>query len=182
MLALALTMWTSAGAAELFGKVVAVADGDTLTVLDAVERLHKVRLSAIDAPERRQPYGERAKQHLLRLARGQSVLVRWHKRDRYGRIVGRVLLSECAGARCSFAKDVALEQLKAGLAWHFTRYASEQPAEERMRYAGTERDARARRDGLWAQAEPVPPWLFRRPLGATPSRTGYGVAVPGTPG
>ena len=182
VLALALTMWTSAGAAELYGKVVAVADGDTLTVLDAAERLHKVRLSAIDAQERRQPYGERAKQHLLRLAHGRSVLVRWHKRDRYGRIVGRVLLSDCASARCSFAKDAALEQLRAGLAWHFTRYASEQPGDERLQYAGTEREARARREGLWAQAEPVPPWLFRRPLGATSSQTGYGVAIPGAPG
>lgn len=160
--ALALTLSTGASAAHLYGRVVAVADGDTLTVLDGAERPHKVRLSAIDAPERRQPYGERAKQHLVRLAHGKSVLVDWQKRDRYGRIVGRVLLRECAYVDCSYAQDVALEQLRAGLAWHFLRYASEQPLHERMQYAGVERDARARREGLWQQPEPVPPWLFRK--------------------
>jgi endonuclease YncB( thermonuclease family) len=160
--ALALTLSIGAGAAHLYGTVVAIADGDTLTVLDVAQRQHKVRLSAIDAPERRQAYGERAKQHLVRLAHGRSVLVDWHKRDRYGRIVGRVLLRQCAHVDCSYAQDVALEQLRAGFAWHFVRYASEQPLYERQQYAGMEREARARREGLWQQPEPVPPWLFRK--------------------
>ena len=182
VLALALTLSPGAGAAQFYGKVVAVADGDTLTILDTAQRRHRVRLSAIDAPERRQSYGERAKQHLVRLAHGRSVLVDWQKRDRYGRIVGRVLLPECALAHCSYARDVALEQLRAGLAWHYTRYASEQPPGERLRYAGTEREARARREGLWAEIDPLPPWLFRRPAGAVSSRGGHGVAIPGRPG
>jgi endonuclease YncB( thermonuclease family) len=156
VLALAFTVWTSAGAADLHGRVV------TLTVLDAGRARHKVRLAAIDAPERRQPYGERAKQHLVRLAHGKSVRVEWAKRDRYGRIVGRVLLVECPRAHCSGVQDVGLEQLRMGLAWHFTRYAPEQPADERLLYAGTEREARARREGLWAQDTPVPPWHFRK--------------------
>ena len=168
--ALALTLSSGAGAAHLYGRVVAVADGDTLTVLDGAERPHKVRLSAIDAPERRQAYGESAKQHLVRLARGKSVLVDWHKRDRYGRIVGRVLLRDCASVDCGYAQDVALEQLRAGLAWHFPRYASEQPLHQRVQYAGVERDARARREGLWQQPEPVPPWLFRKTATDSESR------------
>src|SRR3954470_18614978 len=132
MLALALS--TAAGATQLYGTVVAVADGDTLTVLDTEQHPHKVRLSAIDAPERRQAYGERAKQHLVRLAHGRSVLVDWRKHDRYGRIVGRVLLRECIEAACGYTRDVALEQLNAGLAWHFKRYAAEQPLDERWEY------------------------------------------------
>lgn len=160
--ALALTLATGANAAELYGTVVAVADGDTLTVLDAAQHPHKVRLSAIDAPERRQPYGERAKQHLVRLAQGRNVLIDWAKRDRYGRLVGRVLVRECAETRCAYTRDVALEQLSAGLAWHFKRYAGEQPLEESAHYARTEEHARARREGLWREAEPVPPWRFRQ--------------------
>lgn len=165
VLALALTVSTGAGAAQFYGMVVAVVDGDTLTVLDATQHRQRVRLSAIDAPERRQPYGERAKQHLMRLAHGKSVLVDWRKRDRYGRIVGRVLLPDCAHAHCGYARDAALEQLQAGLAWHYTRYASEQPPGERSTYAGTEREARARRAGLWEEPHPVPPWLYRKPPG-----------------
>jgi endonuclease YncB( thermonuclease family) len=160
--ALALTLSTGAGAAHLYGNVVAVADGDTLTVTDAAQHSHKIRLSAIDAPERRQPYGERARQHLVRLAHGKSVLVDWHKRERYGRIVGRVLLRDCAPAGCAYATDLAVEQLRVGLAWHFLRYASEQPLAERLHYAAVEREARARLEGLWQEREPVPPWLFRK--------------------
>ena len=160
--AAALALSAAAGAAQLYGTVVAVADGDTLTVLDAAQHQHKVRLSAIDAPERRQPYGERAKQHLVGLAHGKNVLVDWVKRDRYGRIVGRVLLRECVRLQCGYTRDAALEQLDAGLAWHFTRYAQEQRPGERHEYARIEREARDRREGLWQEAEPVPPWRFRQ--------------------
>jgi endonuclease YncB( thermonuclease family) len=123
-----------------------------------------VRLSGIDAPERRQAYGERAKRHLADLAYGKSAVVEWSRRDRYGRIVGRVLLRQCGGAECSYATDVGLEQLKAGLAWHYKQYAKEQPVGERVRYAWFEQQARAKREGLWKEPEPVPPWQYRKPL------------------
>ena len=84
-------MSTTASPAQLFGKVVGVADGDTVTVLEESDQQHKVRLAGIDAPERRQAYGDRAKQHLSALVYGRAVVVVWDKRDRYGRIVGRVL-------------------------------------------------------------------------------------------
>lgn len=139
-------------------------DGDTLTLLDSERRQHKVRLSGIDAPERRQAYGERAKQHLAGLAHGKSVMVVWRTRDRYGRILGRVLLPRCTASDCRYTTDAGLEQLKAGLAWHYVRYAKQQPYEERVRYAWSEQQARAKREGLWKEAEPVPPWRFRKPL------------------
>ena len=142
--------------------VVAVADGDTLTVLDPAGTQHKVRLSGIDAPERRQPYGQRSKQHLADLAHGRGVRVEWDKRDRYGRLVGRVLLPECPRPECPYTRDAGLEQLRAGLAWHYTEYAKEQPFAERWRYARVEREARARREGLWHEAAPTPPWDYRR--------------------
>ena len=90
---LLLAVSVTASAAELFGTVVAVADGDTVTLLDASNLQHKVRLSGIDAPERRQAYGERARQNLAANVHHKTVLVVWKKEDRYGRIVGRVLLA-----------------------------------------------------------------------------------------
>ena len=73
-----------------------------------------------------------------------------------------MLVRECVEAACAYTRDVALEQLNAGLAWHFKRYAAEQPLDERREYMRTEEDARHRREGLWQQAEPVPPWRFRK--------------------
>ena len=157
---LLLALCNGAGAADLFGKVVGVADGDTITILDESHRQHRIRLSGIDAPERRQAYGDRAKQHLAALVADKAVHVSWDKRDRYGRIVGRVLLSVCERARCRY-DDAGLEQIRAGLAWHYRRYARDQPPAERVEYAAVEQQARDRREGLWREPDPVPPWAFR---------------------
>ena len=80
----------SAFSAVLEAKVVHIADGDTLTVVTDGQNQVKVRLAGIDAPERAQPFGERSKQSLARLVAGKPVEVRWHKRDRYGRVVGQI--------------------------------------------------------------------------------------------
>lgn len=151
----------TACAEALVATVVAVTDGDTLTVADRRGVRYRVRLSAIDAPERRQPYGERARRHLAALAHGKSVRVHWEKRDRYGRLVGRVLAPACAGPDCPYTIDLALEQIRAGYAWHYKRYAGEQPLTERWRYALEEAQARRRREGLWEAEDPVPPWSYR---------------------
>jgi endonuclease YncB( thermonuclease family) len=92
-LLLVLLLAASLARAELLqGKVVAIADGDTLTVLDAAKNQHKIRLSGIDAPEKRQPFGSRWKENLSRLAFDKEVTVDWQKRDRFDRIVGKVLI------------------------------------------------------------------------------------------
>lgn len=140
-------------AAELRGKVVGISDGDTLTVLDAANSTHRIRLDGIDAPEKGQAYGARSREHLAALAFGKPVVVVWSKRDRYGRIVGQV--------NVGVSHDVGLALIAAGLAWHYKRYQREQPAAERGRYARAEDEARAKRAGLWQERQPVPPWEYR---------------------
>ncbi|ANH67282.1 thermonuclease family protein [Mitsuaria sp. 7] len=143
----------TASAATLRGEVVGLADGDTLTVLDKERQQHRVRLVGIDAPEKRQAFGERSRQNLSALVLRQDVVVDWKKRDRYGRILGVVHVRSV---------DVGQAQLRAGLAWHYKAYEREQAAEQRILYSAEEVDARRARRGLWSEAAPTPPWEFRR--------------------
>jgi endonuclease YncB( thermonuclease family) len=153
-IALAATLFaTPTAAIEFVGKVVGVTDGDTLTVLTAQRQQHRVRLSGIDAPERRQAFGQVSKQHLSDLAYDKTVSVVFHKRDRYQRILGKVLVN---GA------DAGLDQIETGMAWHYKRYEREQSPEDRLAYARAEEMARAERRGLWRDPRSVPPWEFRR--------------------
>lgn len=143
----------------LFGRVVGVSDGDTVTVLDGDRVQHKVRLAGIDAPESHQAYGARSKQHLSSLVFSQDVQVEWRKLDRYGRIIGKVLVG---------GVDANLRQVEAGLAWHYLQYQREQSPADQDAYASAERRARDARFGLWADAAPVPPWDFRRSPAVSP--------------
>jgi endonuclease YncB( thermonuclease family) len=153
LLALLVVLPGTASASEVRGRVVAVADGDTLTVLDGDRVTHKLRIDAIDAPERSQPYGERARQSLAGLAHGRTAHAHCPKIDRYGRAVCRVTVD---------GVDVGLEQVRRGLAWHYARYAHEQTPLSRAAYAGAEIEARSGRAGLWSAHEPTPPWEYRR--------------------
>lgn len=139
-------------AVTIEGKVVGVADGDTITVLDDTRNQHKVRLAGIDAPEKKQSFGNRSNQSLSDLVFNKDVVVETNKRDKYKRSVGKVLVD---------GVDVNLEQVKRGMAWHYKAYAREQSAFDRKVYAETEMEARAVRRGVWADAEPMPPWEFR---------------------
>lgn len=144
------TQWSHAEV--ISGKVVRVADGDTITVLDAQMTQHKIRLAGIDAPERRQAFGHRAQEFLASLVASQQVDIETEKTDKYGRSVGKVLLQ---------GRDVNLAVLVAGLAWHYKAYESEQTPEDRMLYASAEQDAREQRKGLWVDPSPEPPWTWR---------------------
>jgi endonuclease YncB( thermonuclease family) len=135
------------------GKVVGVADGDTLTLLDGARRQHRIRLDGIDAPERMQPFGQRARQSLVTLAHGRAAQADCPKTDRYGRAVCRVVVD---------GVDVGLEQVRRGLAWHYVRYAHEQRPDVRAEYARAEQQARSGGSGLWSTAAPTPPWDHRR--------------------
>src|SRR5262245_49605154 len=92
------------------GKVVSVANGDTITILDADKRQHEIRLDGIDAPELDQAFGERAKKSLFDLVFGKTVTVTSSKVDRSGRIVGKVTRDD---------KDIGLMQIERGMAWFY---------------------------------------------------------------
>jgi len=147
-------LWRSPLLADnLSGRVIKIADGDTLTLLDASNTQHKIRLSGIDAPERGQAFGTVSGDHLGKLVFGKQVRVDYDKRDRYGRIVGKVLMS---------SDDANLKQVGAGLAWHYKEYQHEQSPLDRQHYSLTELQARRGAIGLWRDADPVPPWEWRK--------------------
>ncbi|SHM15848.1 Endonuclease YncB, thermonuclease family [Nitrosospira sp. Nsp11] len=145
--------FSPAQAETLTGQVVKIADGDTLTVLDASKQQHRIRLTGIDAPERKQAFGTVSRQHLAGLVFGRTVMVEWHKRDRYQRILGKVLMD---------GQDANLEQIRAGLAWHYKQYGKDQQPVDRVVYAEAEDAARLEGVGLWRDPAPIPPWNFRR--------------------
>ena len=140
-------------AETLTGRVVRVTDGDTIVVLDVNNAQHKIRLQGIDAPERGQAYGTKSKEHLSDVVADMFVIVDYEKRDRYGRIVGNVLLGD---------EDINLKQIDTGLAWHYKKYQGEQITSDRVKYSDAELEARRVRRGLWADNNPVPPWEYRQ--------------------
>ena len=151
--ALALFYALTASAEELTGKVIRVSDGDTITVLGPANQQHKIRLMGIDAPEKGQAFGNKSRDSLASIVAGRNVAVEWHKRDRYGRLVGQVFAD---------SHDVGIVQIERGMAWHYKAYAREQRPEDAQAYAGAEVESRAARRGLWADPRPVPPWEWRR--------------------
>jgi endonuclease YncB( thermonuclease family) len=140
-------------AATISGKVVGVADGDTITVLDNSNTQYKIRLAGIDAPEKKQPFGNVSKQSLSDLVYGKQVSVDYNKQDRYGRTVGKVIID---------GVDVNLEQVKRGLAWFYKKYQNEQPLEDRLDYLHAQESAEKTKVGLWIDSEPIAPWDFRK--------------------
>jgi len=136
-----------AHAEVLSGRVVSVADGDTLTLLVDRQQV-RVRLADIDAPERRQAFGNRSRQSLHELCHGKAAQVQDNGQDRYGRTIGQVT---CAGI------DANAEQVRRGMAWVYDRYARP----DSPLYA-LQDQARRERAGLWVDPQPVAPWEWRR--------------------
>ena len=137
---------TSVLAATLVGRVVKIADGDTLTIV-IDDRQEKIRLSDIDTPERKQPYGTRAKQALAELTFGKTVTVSTTTRDRYGRVIGHITAD---------GVDVNAELVRLGFAWVYRRYSKD------AELLHLEEIARDEGLGLWADSNPIPPWEWRR--------------------
>ncbi|OIQ49957.1 SPBc2 prophage-derived endonuclease YokF precursor [Pseudodesulfovibrio hydrargyri] len=133
------------------GKVVGVADGDTITVLAEGNTTIKVRLYGIDAPESRQDFGNKAKQNLTSLVFGKIVDMEPMAQDRYGRTVAHIFVDD---------QDVCEALVRAGMAWVYLIYCREKPTcdnwlmfEQKARVAGV---------GLWASPSPQAPWEWRR--------------------
>lgn len=162
LLALGLLLQAGAILADtLAGRVTAISDGATLTVVDQAKVQHTVRLAAVDAPEARQPFAKESRQHLAGFLLGKAVTVEWRQRDRYGRIVGKVLLAPPCPT-CTGTLDAGLAQLEAGLAWWYRADRRGQSLSDQGYYEYAEFDAKARRIGLWQDAAPVPPWEWRK--------------------
>jgi endonuclease YncB( thermonuclease family) len=132
---------------EITGKVVKIADGDTLTILDSSNEQHRIRLAGIDAPEKGQPFGIKARQALGDKVFSQTVRIEVIDVDRYKREVGRIYLGE---------RFVNMEMVRDGFAWRYVQY--DKPGE----FSAAEADAREHRRGLWADPNPTPPWEWRK--------------------
>ena len=146
---LSLVFCVFASAETLTGKVVRIADGDTFTLL-INKKQHRIRLHGIDAPETKggQPYSQKSKDYLASLIAGKGVTVNVRDTDRYGRYIGVVSTSS--------VKDVNLEMLKAGMAWHYSHF-DKTPA-----YKKAHAQARKSRIGLWKDPSPINPYDWRK--------------------
>jgi endonuclease YncB( thermonuclease family) len=144
---------------QLAGKVSHVVDGDTFVLRDrgATPALRTIRFGAIDTPEFSQAHASAATRRLAALIEGKSVRASCYKHDPRGRDVCRVFLG---------GRDVALDMVAGGLAWHFVRFEKEQTEAERESYRAAELEAKRARRGLWADNTPMPPWDCRDALRA----------------
>ena len=132
----------------LKGRVIKVADGDTITILSGDLKQIKVRLHGVDCPEQKQDFGSRARQFTSALVFGKTVTVKVLNKDRYGRSIGIVILPD--------GRNLNEELLKAGLAWHFKRY------DKGREFADLELTARKKKLGIWSMKNAIAPWEFRR--------------------
>lgn len=128
------------------GKVVSVADGDTLTLLTPERTQLKVRLDGIDAPEEGQEFSAASKRALSSFVAGKTVAVQVSGTDRYGRALGAVIAD---------GQNVNLAMVRAGYAWHYVKYSDD------AALAAAEKAARSERRGLWAGFNPTAPWDYR---------------------
>ena len=128
----------------LSGQVVKISDGDTITILTQEKQQVKVRLYGIDAPEKKQPYGQKSKQFLSNLIAGRSVEIQEKGKDRYKRVLGIVYLD---------GRDINEQMVLNGYAWAYVKYSKI--------YAKQELKARSQNLGLWRD-KPIPPWEWRK--------------------
>lgn len=155
---------TLLNAETVIGKCVGVTDGDTATVLVDGNRQIKVRFDGIDAPESSQDFGQRAKQKLSDLIYGKEVRVEISSKDKYGRSLGKVYVG---------STYTNLEMVRSGLAWHYVQYSNATDL------ANAEKEARAKKVGLWSHANPTPPWNWRRGIGVYDNTSNTGKASGG---
>lgn len=148
-------------AETISGKCVGVTDGDTATILVDGTRQVKVRFDGIDAPESRQDFGQKAKQKLADLIYGKEVRVEISSKDKYGRSLGKVYVG---------STYTNLEMVRSGMAWHYVKYSNA------IDLANAEKEARAKKIGLWSHVNPTPPWKWRRGIGVYDNTSNTGGA------
>lgn len=131
---------------DLTGRVLTVADGDTMTLEVDGERV-KIRLQGIDCPEREQPFGKEAGDFVRAKTNGREVEIRSLGKDQYDRVLGEAFVE---------GENLNLELIRQGLAWWYERHAR-----NRTDYRDAQSEARREKRGIWSDPEPTPPWQFR---------------------
>ena len=128
-------------------RVVGIHDGDSITVLSVEKKQIKIRLEGIDAPELKQAFGSRAKEHLSSLIMGKDVTLIVKGEDLYKRTLSKILLD---------SQDVNLTMISDGFAWNYAKYSKDK------KFAEAEAEARIKKKGLWIDQDPVAPWDWRK--------------------
>ncbi|KLE01861.1 thermonuclease family protein [Aliarcobacter butzleri] len=131
----------------LKGKVVGISDGDTIKILTQDDKLYKIRLNDIDAPEKSQAFGNKSKENLSNYIFGRYVTVEYKNIDRYQRILGTVYYQ---------GEDINIQQVKDGFAWVYKQYSN------KIEYYKAEVEAKATKRGLWMDNNPIEPWNYRK--------------------
>ena len=139
-------------AVEIQVEVIRVVDGDTIDVCYREQQL-KIRLQGIDSPEQDQPFGHEATMHLSRLVQGKVVSILYESRDRYGRILGKILVD---------GHDINLRMIKDGFAWWYSYYREQQSLEDQALYESAERYSKTLKIGLWKSKNPIKPYDWRK--------------------
>lgn len=129
-------------------KVVKISDGDTFTAINRDNLQLKFRVWGIDAPEKKQAFGTKSKEHLSSLIFGKTITVDVQKQDGWGRYIAYVFTPD--------NKDVGTEMLTAGMAWQFIEY------DQSEKYRAAELQARKSKKGLWSDSHRIAPWEFRK--------------------
>lgn len=144
---------------QLTGKIVGISDGDTVTLLDNSNVQHKIRLWGIDAPEKKQDYGAKAKEHLSDLIFGEYVHVTSKGKDRYGRILGIIYLENPSVDKDGHLSlemiNINYEMVKSGFAWKY-KYTSSKELQK------LQQEAKDKKKGLWNSSNPMNPIEFRK--------------------
>ncbi len=146
LIVILLLFTTSLFSLSITGKVVSVQDGDTIEILSN-KQTYRIRLNGIDCPEKKQDFGNRAKQYTSDHCFGKTITARIIDKDRYGRYVADVFLTD--------GKVLNEELVQSGLAWHYKQYSKSRLL------ASLENEARANKRSIWSQNNPIPPWEYR---------------------
>lgn len=131
----------------LTGNVIKVYDGDTIRVCDEHGYKYKVRLSAIDAPEKDQPFGAEASEKLRELVMGKNVVIKGAGIGVWGRLIGVVYIGDT---------NANQKMIESGLAWHYKEYDQSETLTK------LEATARKKKLGLWSDEKALAPWVFRK--------------------
>lgn len=129
------------------GKVIKIVDGDTYDVLTSDFKTIRIRMNGIDAPEKKQAFGSKSKDHLGSLCFGKTVKIVPISYDRNKRLI--------ADSFTDRDLNLSRAMIRAGYAWHFKKYSKDKIMADDEDYA------RKIRAGLWVDNEPIAPWVFR---------------------